>query len=97
MKILKRDYVILVLICFPLLSLVLQQISAPLVIENQFLFACFNILSLAIAIYYTIQQIIKKNTEWSFSQKIIMLFGFVYTVLIVLITVSLILYSITNK
>ena len=91
MRTLKKEYGLLIIAFLPVLNLIMQQLMPNIVNKNQMTYAFFNIFSVSVIVFYTIRKMNDKNKN--LLQKFIVLVGFFYSSLIVLLLCSLLLFN----
>lgn len=91
MKIVKKDFCLLGVAVIPLVSLYLQQVIPQLINSSQMAFASIDLICAVSVIVTSIRIILKRKESMCFIDKVILVFGFVYTIMILLVVCSVIL------
>lgn len=88
-----KDYTFLLIALVPILSIVLQILNASFVKDQQLVFASANIMSTCIVDIYSVRKIIGKSPRISLPEKIVIFFACIYTLWLVLLGCSFLVYK----
>ncbi|MBP1042465.1 hypothetical protein I6N95_15710 [Vagococcus sp. BWB3-3] len=96
MRAIKKEYGLLIVASLPIINLVMQQKMPSLVVNNQAIGVLVNIFSVSIIVFYTVKKLLDKDKTELFLQRLLMLFGFAYSMLILLLLCSLLVFRLQN-
>lgn len=93
MKGFSKNGTIFLIALVPILSIVLQMLNASFVKDQQLVFASANIMSICIVDIYSVRKIISKSPRISLPEKIVLFFACIYTLWLVLLGCSFLVYK----